>query len=276
MTTVIPSARRLRDMREYGCEIHRIDETTVSVNAIRFSEILVDGIPRLARYNSVDVANSYIQRCFTAWLAIGEDTATRRWQRRARVLGGSPRLGMAILASIHAIGCYDGVKHFQFKDILYHVALALGADDDASALDGKCYHPYAGTRWTKNHLCGQVASWIEERSPHSRQRYWRGNKRITWTELQRPLLFTNPGLGEANDAVEWRPYEHVRGKGWYLHPDDAARWYSEKRPSDKTLDLADKVLDNPPPKKDGTLRIPRRGGMRGSRTRHALASAPSR
>jgi hypothetical protein len=83
---------------------------------------------------------------------------------------------------------------------------------------------------------GVVRSWIEERSPHSRQHYFRNGKRIHWNDANpRELLFVNPVLGEKNNAVAWRPYNTVRGGGWSFNP-AAANAYV--KPSEETLVVA--------------------------------------
>ena len=122
-------------------------------------------------------------------------------------------------------------KPAQFKDIYYTVCKNLEASD-ADASKGIAPCPYTGQ---KKDIKGLIRSWVEERSPHSRQYYWRGGKRVIWTEEQRPLLFVNWGLAKANAEKKWMPYNHVRGNGWILDPMAAKKWV---QPSDEILRLA--------------------------------------
>jgi hypothetical protein len=121
---------------------------------------------------------------------------------------------------------------FQFKDIYYDVCINLGSTHELALL-GKAPCPY--THELKD-IKGFVRSWIEERSPHSRQHYFRNGKRVRWDATNpRNLLFVNPVLGTKNDAVAWMPYNTVRGGGWSYNP-KAANTYV--KPSDEILTLA--------------------------------------
>jgi hypothetical protein len=108
-------------------------------------------------------------------------------------------------------------RHYEklkFKEIYYHVCLNLGASDE-QAKSGLAICPY--TSQVKCHK-GLIRSWIEERSPHSRQHYFRAGKRVFWKQGDRPLLFINEGLAEQNEKVAWEPYKTVRGDGWIFNP----------------------------------------------------------
>jgi len=91
-----------------------------------------------------------------------------------------------------------------------------------------------GTEST-SHIAGCIRSWVEERSPHSRQHYFRGGRRIRWKIGERPLMFVNDILGERNTENGWRPYVHVRGDGWRYSPKEAQRYIA---PTSDVLDRA--------------------------------------
>jgi hypothetical protein len=280
VATAVVSAARAAPKTEYippvdildntvlGVDIELVDDTTVSVNGRNHTVEMRGEVAVLVGPNGMD-ANSEIQRCYRAWLAntptcfttISHPFLSLVKHKRRLV---SDRWGLAILSAIKSIGCYSGERSFQFRDLRSHMAMLFGADDPRQAAMGMCYHPYNGKLIDiRRHVC-YIAFWIEERSGHSRQYYWRANRRVHWSEEERPLLFINPGLAAANNAIAWRPYSQVRGTGWYLNPTEAKRWYKEERPSDAVLAAADAVIDNPPPKRDGTIRRSRRGGMRGA------------
>jgi hypothetical protein len=119
----------------------------------------------------------------------------------------------------------------KFKDIYYNICINLGATPE-DALMGIAPCPYENTR---KDIKGLIRSWVEERSPHSRQHYWRGGKRVHWTNNERPLLFVNWGLANANTQVEWMPYNHVRGNGWIFDPVAASAWI---KPNEEILERA--------------------------------------
>jgi len=119
----------------------------------------------------------------------------------------------------------------QFKDIYEQVCLNLGAPPERAAL-GFATCPYKGI---EKNMMGLIRSWVEERSPHSRQYYFRAGTRKVWRQNERPLLFTNTVLGAKNNACDWRPYSHVRGGGWTFDPVAAA---AAEQPSVLTLETA--------------------------------------
>ena len=119
----------------------------------------------------------------------------------------------------------------RFCDIYAEVCRRLGATEDDAVL-GIAPCPYSHER--KDHR-GIIRSWVEERSPHSRQHYFRGGKRVFWRQGERPLLFVNPFLGECNNRNNWMPYTHARGAGWSFNPTEALNW---SKPSDEVLDIA--------------------------------------
>jgi len=139
------------------------------------------------------------------------------------------------------------LKKFRFKDIYPVICKSLGATDK-QASQGIAPCPYTGA--SKN-IKGLIRSWVEERSPHSRQHYFRGGKRVTWTEkTPRPLLFINEKLGKTNAENEWMPYTFARGDIWTFNPDLAA---SVVKPTDDVLNLAAAAY--------------KKQGMRGSKSR---------
>ena len=105
----------------------------------------------------------------------------------------------------------------QFRQIYMQVCLNLGAAPDRAAL-GFAPCPYKGG---EKNMKGLIRSWVEERSPHSRQHYFRGGRRANWRAHERPLLFVNPVLGENNAANAWQPHTRVRGAGWQFNPEAA-------------------------------------------------------
>lgn len=127
-------------------------------------------------------------------------------------------------------------KPVKFRDIYHLVCLNLGATPE-EASKGIATCPYEDT---KKDIRGLVRSWVEERSPHSRQHYFRGGKRVRWSTDQRPLLFVNWGLAKANTQNLWMPYNHVRGDGWILDPNAAEAWV---KPDETILEAAAKAYN---------------------------------
>jgi hypothetical protein len=95
-----------------------------------------------------------------------------------------------------------------------------------------------GREITETNFRGMVRSWVEERSPYSRQHYFRAGKRTKWTEYQRPKLFVNVGLGRANEMCDWKPYRAARGDGWILYPKMASEYSG---PSEEQLVKAERL-----------------------------------
>lgn len=122
-------------------------------------------------------------------------------------------------------------QHFRIKDLEKATCLQLHATPEDAAM-GYAPCPYTGIR---KHMGGLIRSWVEERSPHSRQHYFRAGRRTNWKPNQRPLLFLNHVLGNSNKAVAWAPYMHVRGGGWVYDPDQAAK---EVMPTEAILNTA--------------------------------------
>ena len=267
----VPSVSALESMTVLGVEIEEVNKKTVTINGRLHTIVKRRGVETLLTPNKTP-ANAVIQECYRAWrdkssyaskaisLVAYPFLSTFMYKRKLV----TDRWGLAILRAIEQIGCYD-CESFQIADLCFHVAMLLGADNEEQASQGICYHPYSGDPIKKGLINGYIGTWIGERSGHSRQRYWKSNCRVTWTEAERPLLFTNAGLAVANAAHGWRPYSRVSGTGWRLNPTEAKRWYDEERPSDIELAVADAILDNPPPKRDGTARKACRGAMRGKK-----------
>lgn len=130
-------------------------------------------------------------------------------------------------AIVESFNMFPG-RSVQFSEIYYHICIRLGASHE-DALKGITICPYT---CTKKDIRGLIRSWVEERSPHSRQYYWRGG--VRWNN-KNPLLFVNDGLAEKNEACNWMPYNHVRGNGWRYDP-AAARAYIQ--PSEDILSAA--------------------------------------
>jgi len=122
-----------------------------------------------------------------------------------------------IVNAILAIQRETGNQMWRFRDIYSRVCLNLGATE-AQAATGVAPCPYTG--YVKN-MKGLIRSWVEERSPDSRQYYFKQNRRKYWRPDERLLLFVNPGLRQSNTNVHWMPYNHTRGKGWILNPSAA-------------------------------------------------------
>jgi hypothetical protein len=136
---------------------------------------------------------------------------------------------------------------FRFQELVHDVCLVLGAEAD-QAMDGIAYHPYTGKMITN--VQGWIATWIEERSPDSRQRYFVAGKRYNSTK---PLLFVNDKLYEANMRCEWRPYSYVRGGLWRFDP---AAAQNRPQPDEDSLNAAELLY--------------RKQGMRGAKNRTAV------
>jgi hypothetical protein len=137
---------------------------------------------------------------------------------------------------------------FAFKDLVFPVSMILGADSEEDALKGKTYHPYSGKPIT--HVEGWIATWIEERSPDSRQRYFCAGSRI---RSNKPLLFVNDGLYRANTTCAWQPYNYVRGGRWLYNP---AAALNRVQPTEEVLEVAAAMY--------------RKKGMRGAKNRTAV------
>ncbi len=135
---------------------------------------------------------------------------------------------------------------FQLRNLLYPVCRNLGASED-EALAGIAYHPYTGK---PINVQGWVATWVEERSPDSRQRYFVAGSQYT---SKKPLLFVNDGLYETNTRNDWRPYTYTRGSLWRYDPAAAE---ARQQPDAEILQAA--ALEY------------RKKGMRGIRNRTAV------
>ena len=117
------------------------------------------------------------------------------------------------------------------RDVYYTVCKKLGASEE-DALNHRAPCPYTGELMLKANLTGRIRSLIEEHSPHSRQFYFRGGKRTTWTEQPYRCLFVNWGLEAKNTQNQWMPYTRARGDVWILDPKAAAQY---TRPSEDVL-----------------------------------------
>ena len=127
------------------------------------------------------------------------------------------------------------LKQFHFKDLYPLVCKNLGATDE-QARNGIAPCPYSGELTDSTKLKGLIRSWVEERSPHSRQHYFLGGRRKIWTAKNpRPLLFVNEKLGAVNAANDWMPYTTARGEIWVFSPDLAN---SAVKPSEEVLNAA--------------------------------------
>lgn len=138
---------------------------------------------------------------------------------------------------------------FAFKDLVFPVAMILGADSEEDALKGKTYHPYTGK--PIDNVQGWVATWVEERSPDSRQRYFCAGTRH---KTNKPLLFVNDGLYRANTTCAWQPYTYVRGGRWFYNP---AAALNRPQPTEEVLEAAAALY--------------RKKGMRGAKNRTAVS-----
>ena len=77
-----------------------------------------------------------------------------------------------------------------------------------------------------------MRSCVEEHSSDSRQHYFRNG--ILQQKGWRKNLFHNRELRNANDRVNWKPYNYVRGDGWRLGP-------GSKRPVENILQNASEL-----------------------------------
>ena len=129
-----------------------------------------------------------------------------------------------------------GSYYVRPKSLYNQVCLNLGARP-ADAERGYAPCPYKTGTYEQRlmNMEGRIRSWIEERSPHSRQHYFCAGKRANWKPDSRPLLFLNPVLGKANNDVAWAPYTYARGGGWAYDPEQAKK---ELQPSDEILNAA--------------------------------------
>lgn len=125
------------------------------------------------------------------------------------------------------------LKTFHFKNLYASVCLRLGATDE-QASKGLCPNPYKPEQIKD--IRGFVRSWVEERSPHSRQHYFRAGKRTAWLPGERPLLFVNARLFQENTQHAWAPYTHVRGDVWSYDPEAAQ---ASPRPDEAILHAAE-------------------------------------
>lgn len=141
----------------------------------------------------------------------------------------------------------------RFCWIYPEICRRLGATEE-DALRGFAPCPYSNAIIDQK---GRIRSWVEERSPHSRQYYFRAGKRTNWKAGDRPLLFINPILGEMNNNNDWMPYTHARGAGWSFNPVEANLWL---QPSDEILDRAASAY--------------RRQGMRGAVRTNLIQNVP--
>jgi hypothetical protein len=124
--------------------------------------------------------------------------------------------------------------NWPFKKLYKAVCLNLGATPEEAA---KGIAPCPYNTGVRKDMRGLIRSWVEERSPHSRQRYFRAGSRSGFDAKPnlRPLLFVNPVLGEVNNSVHWAPYTPVRGGGWTYNPEAAE---AAEKPSEEDLNAA--------------------------------------
>lgn len=134
-----------------------------------------------------------------------------------------------ILKAILAIGGYWS----KWRPLYEQIKTQLGTTEEQRARR-VVPHPN-GTEISETNFRGLVRSWVEERSPYSRQYYFRNGLRTTWSEYERPKLFVNIGLGKANIRNHWMPYTYARGDAWILYPKMAALF---EGPTQKQLTLA--------------------------------------
>ena len=133
----------------------------------------------------------------------------------------------AITDAVYQLG-----GEFKFKKLYGQVCSNLGATA-LQAAKGFAPDPYkAGT---VRDIRGLIRSWVEERSPHSMQHYFCNGKRKAWKAGERPLLFINPGLENANSKGGWKPYKYARGTKWSLNKAAAAAYV---KPSEELLNSA--------------------------------------
>lgn len=146
----------------------------------------------------------------------------------------------AITNAFISLGATMTGKGIQPKQLYKTVCLNLGATE-AQAIKGMAPCPYTGC---EKNIKGVIRSWIEERSPCSRQHYFRGGIIANWKDGDRPLLFVNNKLGKMNASFEWKPYgvdgkrNSVRGDGWIYDPIKAMEF---KQPSLVVLKAAESM-----------------------------------
>jgi hypothetical protein len=125
----------------------------------------------------------------------------------------------------------EALGSFTVSQLYYPVCIAMGGTPQQAA-GGLAPCPY--TNVLKDHR-GLIRSWIEERSPHSRQHYFRAGRLAAWKPNTRPMLFVNEVLGQKNAALEWKPYSYARGHLWSYNPEAAAE---VEKPSQAILEAA--------------------------------------
>jgi len=123
-----------------------------------------------------------------------------------------------IVTAFITLGGY--ARPLKFKDIYEQVCLNLGSKP-SDAKHGIAPCPITGR--VMNHK-GRIRSWIEERSPCSRQHYFRAGKVAVWKPNKCPLLFINNKLGRMNQECNWQPYNRVTGDGWLFNPPAANQY----------------------------------------------------
>ena len=132
-----------------------------------------------------------------------------------------------IIDAVHQLG-----GDFKFKELYGQVCQNLGATT-LQAAKGLAPDPYSPG--TVRDIRGLIRSWVEERSPHSMQHYFCNGKRKTWAAGERPLLFINPGLENANSKEAWKPYKYARGTKWSLNETAASSYV---KPTEEVLNAA--------------------------------------
>jgi len=182
-------------------------------------------------------ANYIIQRVYTTWKSSRtcsiQSTFHNLLFKKYQIVNDV--WGAVILAAHNELK--RGCAGFYTHELYPYVALYLGAkESDVAAKKYICYHPVNGKQISD---MGYIRTWIQERSPNSRQRYWRSN---ICSERPYALLFVNPELGEQNIAAGWQPGSRVRGGHWYLDPDRALNWYTLYKPTHGTLSAADRHI----------------------------------
>lgn len=248
----------IEDCDFVGGSISLVDDDEVKINGRTYTigddSVLFTIDPDT---NTREIANYMIQDIYMKWLSNSEcsirkalrDLVFKKHQITSDVWGA------VILAAIHKHYQNTGALRFYLRELYPTIALYLGAkEEDVLRKNYVCYHPDNGKQIKD---MGYVRTWIQERSPCSRQRYWRNNK---CSERTYPLLFINPVLGRKNVEQNWMPGSQVRGDYWYFDPDEANRWYVTYKPTPAVLAAADAHI-NPA----------KRGCMRGSG--HSVASA---
>jgi hypothetical protein len=185
-------------------------------------------------------ANSLIQDMYKKWCRNNSCSIRKTFRdllfKKQQITNDA--WGAVILAAIQVHIKKTGASRFYQRELYPTIALYLGAsDEDVKRKKYVCYHPVSGKKISD---MGYVRTWIQERSPCSRQRYWRANIR---SERKFDLLFINPVLGQHNIARNWMPGSQVRGDYWYFDPEEARRWYVMNKPSNAVLTHADASID---------------------------------